>query len=91
MTNLEVFHKNRPIELNLPGNPNPLYLDLISFELFNEDSIFNKFYFIKLKPINLDEFDFFSVKILTFYINQKLKKYLKLFYINESFFFELID
>lgn len=90
MTAFELYYKKRPIELILPGSNNPICLNLISFESFNNKVNNNKFHFIKISPINIQDFDYFTGKILDFYIYRELNKHLKLFYINESFFFELI-
>jgi hypothetical protein len=91
MTNLELFHQNRPIELHLPGTTKKLVLDLVIFKSFENEPKRTKFHFLKMKPINIKDFDYFTNKVLFFYVHRQLKKYLRLFYINETFYFELID
>ena len=93
MKNIELFHKNRPIELKLKGSEDKLVLELVSFKSFRNIHIdkTQDYYFIRLKPKNLNNFNYFTNKILYFYIRKELRKYLNLFYIRENFFFELLD
>ena len=46
---------------------------------------------LRVQLLNLETFDYFTTKILYFYIRKELKKYMNLFYIQENFYFELID
>ena len=93
MKNIVIFHKKRPIELKLKGSKNKLILELISFKTYQNKLSEKKenYHFISLKPLNLETFDYFTTKILYFYIRKELKKYMNLFYIQENFYFELID